>query len=151
MNAAVCLCHPILEDRFCGVWRIRLSFVTNAWIVIICVIAFYVRMKMWCFCCHSVASISIGFTSHYASLVLYTYYYYHHHFGSFIFFGHSEYIMLYNIAYKLHRINLCHLRHMNFTVYAHFRSAERIFLSLSLSSQLVDLNDVPFAIFALMN
>lgn len=28
-----------------------------------------------------------------------------------------EYIMLYNIIYKLHRINLCHLRHMNFTVY----------------------------------
>lgn len=38
-----------------------------------------------------------------------------------------EYIMLYNIIYKLHRINLCHLRHMNFTVYTHSHSTHTHF------------------------
>lgn len=46
----------------------------------------------------------------------------------YLFLAILEYIMLYNMIYKLHRINLCHLRHMNFTVYAHFKSAKRIFL-----------------------
>lgn len=51
-------------------------------------------------------------------LLLHSYYYYHRS-DSFIFFGQSEYIMLYNIIYELHRINLCHLHHLDFTVYTH--------------------------------
>lgn len=135
MNAAVCLCHPIWGYRICGGWRIFRH------IIIVCdecdgivIMSMLLHCGWWKCDCNAFNVVSLCLSPFAIANIHLTRVPYtktlslslclsstHTHVGFFYLFGHSEYIMLYNIIYKLHRINLCHLRHMNFTVYAHFR------------------------------
>lgn len=94
-------------------WWIRLSLWRMCWncyYVCYCIVWMLVSLSHSCYIVAARVKL--------LPLLLHSYYYYHRS-DSFIFFGQSEYIMLYNIIYELHRINLCHLHHLDFTVYTH--------------------------------
>ena len=108
LSVCICLCICISVLLHCEWWKCDCD-AFYAFTILFCLCLAKATIPYWCVCVYVCFTLVLDTLLHYYRCVI-----------SFIFLAiHSEYIMPYNIIYKLHRINLCHLRHMNFTVYTH--------------------------------